>query len=305
MNQSVYNKIIKDLSDVLSNCRRGLSDVEDNVLDEMDNSEYYRNNFESQLDLDEISNLNVQYLKAVLSEAYTKIIASLEVFNLDTTRTNVKKNVNKMKKDGEFDWTFFPEHRCLDCEVLDYLENIFDVLACYSDEYHIEQDNLKTEGYDYLKKFCERSGTYVMDFYKKSEKSIEGEQEVQDAMDVYLKTHFAGDFHKNITISGSVKGYKPDGGIKSLSTALEYKYVATETKARNVVGEIFDDSLGYGNSKDWTRFIAVLYLEKPYFSQQHYEKEFRERGLKGWEVIVQIVPSEEKKKKTKKNEKSS
>ncbi len=76
------------------------------------------------------------------------------------------------------------------------------------------------------------------------------------------------------SISKVTKCYKPDFGIKSLKSVIEYKFADTKAEAKKILGEIYTDIHGYDGSEDWKYFYAVLYMSKPFYTDAQILSEF-------------------------------
>jgi hypothetical protein len=89
------------------------------------------------------------------------------------------------------------------------------------------------------------------------------------------------------TIPGPVKSFRPDAGIPSLKTAIEFKFVASMADARRCVDGIFADALGYSGSADWCRCICVIYQSEAFITQARVDAMCEAKGVgKGWRVMV-------------------
>ena len=85
------------------------------------------------------------------------------------------------------------------------------------------------------------------------------------------------------------KTYKPDIGIKSLSTAIEYKFADSVEEVKKAVGGLYEDMRGYSGSKDWTTFYAVIYMTDAFFTQQQIMSEFeRTSEDENWKPLLVI-----------------
>jgi hypothetical protein len=112
------------------------------------------------------------------------------------------------------------------------------------------------------------------------------EREVRDAMFRHLKIVFP-DIQRDVSIIKATKVYKPDFAIRELKAGIEYKFAATESEARNLLGGIYEDIHGYAGSEDWTEFYAVLYLGGPFLTQHQVEAEWNiSDPSKHWHPIL-------------------
>ncbi|MFM0489072.1 PD-(D/E)XK nuclease domain-containing protein [Paraburkholderia graminis] len=102
-----------------------------------------------------------------------------------------------------------------------------------------------------------------------------------------LLIHVFPDTVREVPISQVTKTYKPDIGIKSLKTAVEYKYAVSAEEAKKIIGGIYEDIKGYGGSEDWKHFYAVLYMTEPFYTLQQIQAEFNSVGVgKNWVPIL-------------------
>lgn len=86
-----------------------------------------------------------------------------------------------------------------------------------------------------------------------------------------------------------IKSYKPDFGVPSLRAAIEYKFCDSEKEAKKAVAGIFEDIAGYEGTQDWEWFYAVIYMTKPFVTQDQVEADFASaKTAKKWKPIVQV-----------------
>ena len=83
--------------------------------------------------------------------------------------------------------------------------------------------------------------------------------------------------------------YKPDFGIASLRTAIEYKFCDSLAETRSAVAGIFEDMAGYEGYRDWEYFYAVFYMTKQFLTAEQIAAEFAlAKTSKKWKPIVVI-----------------
>jgi hypothetical protein len=128
------------------------------------------------------------------------------------------------------------------------------------------------------------------------------EDDLQEIMHDYLSACFP-DFRLNPPIGGSLKTFKPDSGIASVSAAIEFKIVHTEEEVAKAFSGIAEDTAGYKGSKDWTRFYAVIYQAQPFASKAQFRSDMKRIGATAWKTILVNGPT--KKKLPKKKKKAS
>lgn len=121
-----------------------------------------------------------------------------------------------------------------------------------------------------------------------TDRKIEPSNEAQVRNEVYnTLIHVFPDTVRELPIARISKVYKPDIGIKRLKSAIEYKFVNSETEAKTAIGGIFEDINGYEGSKDWTTFYAVIYMTDNFLTQDQIEAEFKLSNVPHhWKPIV-------------------
>jgi len=104
-----------------------------------------------------------------------------------------------------------------------------------------------------------------------------------------LLIHIFPDTVRETPIIQNTKTYKPDIGIKSLSTAIEYKFADSVEEVKKAVGGLYEDMRGYSGSKDWTNFYAVIYMTDAFFTQQQIMSEFEHTSEdENWKPLLVI-----------------
>lgn len=127
------------------------------------------------------------------------------------------------------------------------------------------------------------------------------EHDVQKIMHDYLGVFFP-DFRLNPSIGGTLKNFKPDCGIASVSAAIEFKIVYTKEEVAKAFSGIAEDSAGYKGSKDWTRFYAVVYQAQPFALKSQFRSDMKRIGATQWKTILVNGPT--KKRATRKKDKT-
>lgn len=169
------------------------------------------------------------------------------------------------------------------CPALQYLNEVLLVLsvcipAAGSHQYRLDQDFLL------LGRILEGAQKIIYDkgVYPKSEADVR-----REVFSVLL--HVFPDTVRDVPIPQVTKTYKPDLGIRSLKTAIEFKFLASEEEAKKYIGGLYEDVHGYGGSSDWERFYAVVYMTDPYLTRHQLEAEWRLVGMPdNWRLIPVI-----------------
>lgn len=97
--------------------------------------------------------------------------------------------------------------------------------------------------------------------------------------------HTFPDVVKEMPISKETKTYKPDIGIKSIKSAIEYKFADTSEEVKKALGGIYEDIQGYSGSEDWNCFYAVIYMTEMFYTTEQIMSEFPS-SRHDWKLIL-------------------
>jgi hypothetical protein len=122
------------------------------------------------------------------------------------------------------------------------------------------------------------------------------EHQLEEVMHDYLKVCFP-DFDSDPKISGSIKGFEPDCGIRSVRAAIEFKIVHDRKQVATAFSGVVEDTAAYKGSKDWTRFYAVYYQAQPFMLRSHVDEDMKRIGAIEWKTIIVNGPTNRVKKK--------
>ena len=122
------------------------------------------------------------------------------------------------------------------------------------------------------------------------------EREVRDVMHKALHACFT-EYTESVSIHGVLKNFKPDGGVRDLGAAIEFKFAASEAELRQGLGGIFEDSAGYKGSKDWTRFYSVIYQTESFETADRLRAEVSRGGLVTWTPVLVTGPGARRRRK--------
>ena len=151
---------------------------------------------------------------------------------------------------------------------------------------HIEIDNEKESATINRFELLERILLETPKMLTNREKEPKNEAEVKNEV-FYTLAHVFPDTVREIPISKVSKVYKPDIGIRSLKSAIEYKFVNSEQEAKIAIGGIFEDISRYEGSRDWTTFYAVIYMTDHFITQARVEAEFKlSKVSHHWKPII-------------------
>ena len=127
---------------------------------------------------------------------------------------------------------------------------------------------------------------------------VEPSNEAEVRKCVYdLLIHVFHDAVRETSIIQGTKTYKPDIGIKSLKTAVEYKFADSAEEVKKAIGGLYEDMRGYAGSEDWKHFFAVVYMTDAFFTQQQIMAEFKHTSAdENWKPILVIGKGARKRK---------
>lgn len=118
--------------------------------------------------------------------------------------------------------------------------------------------------------------------YVITDKSLYGgppknENDVHIRIEGILKCLFADMKHKP-TLTKAIKNFVPDTGIASIETLIEYKFIARSCDVPIIADQILADTRGYV-SKDWKRFLYVIYETNRFRSEKEWNHLLQQSGL--------------------------
>lgn len=130
-------------------------------------------------------------------------------------------------------------------------------------------------------------------------KSIpQSEKDVHIRIEGILKCVFPDLKHKP-TLNKPIKNFEPDTGIPSIETLIEYKFLSSRDDVGTIADEILADTRGY-NSKDWKKFIYVVYETKRFKRENEWNQLLKQSGItENTSVVVLSGEPPEKAKKKK------
>ena len=111
------------------------------------------------------------------------------------------------------------------------------------------------------------------------------ERELHIRIEAILKCVYPDLIHEP-SLAKPIKNFRPDSGIPSLRTLLEYKYISSQADSKRVVDEVLADRAAY-KSRDWTTFLFVIYETKRLRHEKEWNQLIRESAVStNTEVIV-------------------
>jgi hypothetical protein len=112
----------------------------------------------------------------------------------------------------------------------------------------------------------------------------ENENDVHIRIEAVLKCVFPDLKHKPV-LTKQIKNFVPDTGIPSLQTLVEYKYLSRKSDVGPIADQLLADTRGYA-SKDWTRFLYVIYETNRFRTEKDWDLFLRESEVPSNTSIV-------------------
>ncbi|MGR5279634.1 hypothetical protein ACPV5J_23355 [Vibrio rotiferianus] len=222
-----------------------------------------------------------------LDKLYTSILMALEIIELPgmTKRIISQYEPVRRKMDSEDFLLSVNEPTCPALEILEEYSSALESLVGIT-------ESVSISGRNALKQVLDGTPVIIRD----SGIEPSNEPEVQEKVFNTLK-HVFPDTAREFTIPKGVKCYKPDFCIRSLNTAIEYKFCDSEDDIKKAVDGIIEDVGAYSNSDDWKYFYAVIYMTDSFMTQAQIETHLRESGVnEKWKIITVTGKGSRKKK---------
>jgi hypothetical protein len=216
---------------------------------------------------------------SILNDLYEILLVLLEAAGVPETRRRLLDKWASFEKAGDIGRTTY-------CEQYDYLESkpfeylstlIGGLRAAAGDALH------PLESFELAKLETILRNTSVL--LHRRGVTPRNEHDVQQVMDDYLRAFFT-EYKSPVQIPGIIRDFKPDGGIRNLRAAIEFKYAASRDEVSRALGGIFEDLSGYSGSFDWVRFYSVIYQTAPFESEDRVRSELTRAGTMTWKAIL-------------------
>lgn len=111
------------------------------------------------------------------------------------------------------------------------------------------------------------------------------EADIQTVMHDYLEALFI-EYQHPVHITGVLKNCQPDGGVRDLKAAIEFKYAATKQEVATGLSGVFEDVSGYSGSHDWIRFYTVMYQTEAFESEERFRHDMARAAAPSWTAIL-------------------
>jgi hypothetical protein len=218
-------------------------------------------------------------LTSILNDIHEVLLVVLEAADLPQTRSCLIKKWRELQQGGGIGASSY-DHRFgyLECLSFEYISTLIKGLRLASGDAMNSQ-----ESYELAKLETLLRKTPALIHRRRIKPA--GEMQLQEIMHDYLSAYFT-EYQHPLTIPGIVKDFKPDGGIRNLRTAIEFKYANSREEVARSLGGIFEDAGGYSGSLDWTRFYSLIYQTEAFESEDRVRSEMIRAGLVTWKAIL-------------------
>jgi hypothetical protein len=220
-----------------------------------------------------------EVLQFSLSRVYEMLAIVLEAAGMPETRKRFLQKWRDFEKTGGLKKTEFDyDHDYMRSEPLTYVESVLSGLRTA-----IGEGLNSIEGYELGRLEIMLKNTAVL--LRQREMIPHREMDVQKVMHDYLKAAFT-EYRHPVNISGIIKNFQPDGGVRNLKAAIEFKYAETKDEVSKALSGIFEDISGYSGSNDWTQFYTVVYQTEAFESEDRFRSEMSRAGATTWTPIL-------------------
>ena len=214
-------------------------------------------------------------LASILTDLYETLLVVLEAAGLPETRDRLLEkwgnlNVDKTTYDPQYDYAKNKAYEYLST-LIESLRSIVADAQSPADSYEIAQ----------LETILRRTPVLL----RRRGCVPQRELDIQKVMQDYLEAFFT-EYRRSVRIPGVLRDFDPDGGVRNLRAAIEFKYAATKQEVARALGGIFEDVSGYSGSRDWTRFYTVIYQTEAFESEDRVRSELTRAGAFTWKAIL-------------------
>lgn len=226
-----------------------------------------------------------------LRRLYTETLVALDHMGLNASRAALDEFWHSFQTSGlKKDLKFYPDPGVVGSTFYDHLDAVISAIRILkrtgpSHAAVIEQQDLQR-----LENFLRQIPSIV----RKRSMLPDRERHIKELAEEFLSEFFVGDYCREFAIPGVVKNFRPDAGILSLKTVIEFKFIDSEDEFKQATSGLFEDSVGYKGSSDWTRYFSLLYQTDAFGTERQLESEFQLKALVNWKPILVTGPGRRK-----------
>lgn len=220
-------------------------------------------------------------LEHYLRSLYHQTAIAFESAGLMASRAELVQAWNRFEETGlRASLRYLPEPGVVTTAAFDHLSAMIDGLRNL--EYEIDPMPHENAELQKLERFLKRTALLVGQRQVVPTK----EADVQHVMDDYLEAVYGADYHKQFTVPGVAKNFRPDAGVRSLSAAIEFKFCDSQQEVKTAVSDLFEDAAGYKASADWKRFFSVIYMTGAHATEEQLLAAFDLAEIVNWTPIL-------------------
>jgi hypothetical protein len=216
-------------------------------------------------------------LPVYLAEIYDTLLVVLEAADLPETRKRLIEKWQGFEGGGIGKTQFYDQYDYMESKPFDYLKTLVNGLRISVGE---REDSLEAFELSKLEMILRATPTLL----HRRQKEPRDESEIQEVMHDYLRAFFP-QYNPHVRIQGVIRGFEPDGGVRNLKAAIEFKFATSRSEVSKALGGIFEDISGY-KSLDWTRFYTVLYQTEAFESEDRFKLEISRIAPLTWTPIL-------------------
>jgi len=226
-----------------------------------------------------------------IEKTFTELLILLESLGLKNTYSIVQKLYKEAKGSKN---SFNASAMGIDEPYLIWPEKLNDYIDAIGNVYNVEADDIikPSSLIEVL-----RHAVYPITDTNVFEGPPKNERELHLRLEAILKCVFPDLIHEP-SLSKPIKNFRPDSGIPSLRTLIEYKYISNQKGAKRIVDEVLADRAAY-KSRDWKTFLFVIYETRRIRHEKEWKQLIKESDVsKNTDVIVLSgIPKTKKQKK--------
>lgn len=185
-------------------------------------------------------------LEYLLKRLYVQVMLALDHLGLYASRADLAKAWDSFVKSGlSKNLDYYPEPGTVGSKTYDYLDAVIDGIRAVGPGESCPPSTTQDLGDEgellQLEKLLERTA------YTLQKRSVvpTKEADVQHEMDLYLEAMYGADYHRQFSIPGVVKNFRPDSGIRSLGAVIEFKFVDNAEDLKKATSGLFEDASAY------------------------------------------------------------
>jgi hypothetical protein len=222
-----------------------------------------------------------QELVYFLKRLCTQLMVGLDHLGLEASRRELARAWRGFVKAGLDQVVYYPQYGTVGSEAHDYLDAVIDVIRVIvpSPATLIADEHAEVLR---LERFLDRTA-YIL---QKRGLAPTKESQIQKVMDEYLEAIYGPDYHRQFTVPGVVKNFRPDSGIRSLGAVIEFKFAASPAKLKTAVAGLFEDASSYRASSDWKRYYSVIYMTGAHGTREQVAAAFTQAEMIDWKPVL-------------------